>query len=132
MAESSRTVVIALATNLPLAFDAHLLRTHTVWTGAGLNLLGPPYTGQKSPFLCNFNGETLWGNPPVFPWRIGRQAQKDQFQRPESAHFKGISTKGGAGPLMYEPAPEEGKPEPPFETTRRQAAGKMAAPLRRF
>jgi len=100
MAETSRSIVIPLATNLHLAFDAHLLRTHTVWTGAGLNLLGPPYTGQKSPFLCNFNGETLWGNPPVFPWRIGRRAQQDQFERPESARFEGTSTKGGAVTLI--------------------------------
>src|SRR5205823_5836402 len=132
MAESSRSVVIALATNLHLAFDAHLLRTHTVWTGAGLILLGPPYTGQKSPFLCNFNGETLWGNQPVFPWRIGRRAQQDQFERPESARFKGTSTKGGAVTLMYELATEEGKPVQIFETPRREVVGNMAPLVRRF
>jgi len=132
MAESSRSIVIPLATNLHLAFDAHLLRTHTVWTGAGLNLLGPPYTGQKSPFLCNFNGQTLWGNPPVFPWRIGRRAQKDQFQRPESARFKGTSTKSGAITLMYELAMEEGKAVQIFEAPRREMIGNMAAVVRRF
>src|SRR5204863_4410386 len=67
MAESSRSIVIPLATNLHLAFDAQLLRTHVVWAGAGLNLRGPPYTGEKSPFLCDFSGAVLWNNPPVFP-----------------------------------------------------------------
>ena len=132
MAESSRSIVIPLATNLHLAFDAQLLRTHTVWTGAGLNLMGPPYTGQKSPFLCNFDGETLWGNPPVFPWRIGRRAQQDQFERPKSARFEGISTKGGAVTLIYELAREEGKPVQIFETPRREMTGNMAAVVRRF
>src|SRR5439155_26791200 len=132
MAESSRSIVIPLATNLHLAFDAQCLRTHTVWTGAGLNLLGPPYTGQKSPFLCNFNGQTLWGNPPVFPWRIGRRAQKDPFERPESARFEGTSTKGGAITLMYELAMEQGKAVQIFEAPRREMIGNMAAVVRRF
>ena len=132
MAESSRSIVIPLATNLHLAFDAQLLRTHTVWTGAGLNRLGHPYTGQKSPFLCNFNGQTLWGNPPVFPWRIGRRAQKDPFERPESARFEGTSTKGGAITLMYELAMEQGKAVQIFEAPRREMIGNMAAVVRRF
>src|SRR5439155_15647487 len=54
MAESSRSIVIPLATDLHLAFDAQLLLTHTVLSGPGLNLRGPPYTGAKSPFLCDF------------------------------------------------------------------------------
>src|SRR6266404_7942030 len=56
MAESSRSIVIPLATNLHWAFDAQLLRTHTVWAGPGLNLRGPPYTAEKSPFLCDIVG----------------------------------------------------------------------------
>src|SRR5881394_3607308 len=43
MSESSRSIVIPLATNVHWAFDAQLLRTHTVWAGPGLNLRGPPY-----------------------------------------------------------------------------------------
>src|SRR5205814_5922103 len=74
MAESSRSIVIPLATNLHLAFDAQCLRTHTVWSGPGLNLRGPPYTGEKSPFLCDFEGEVLWGNPPLVPWRVGSRS----------------------------------------------------------
>src|SRR5207237_1177329 len=77
MAESSRSIVIPLATNLHLAFDAQLLRTHAVWAGAGLNLRGPPYTGEKSPFLCDFSGGVLWNNPPVFPWSAAGQPRKD-------------------------------------------------------
>ena len=47
MAESPRSIVIPLATNLHLAFDARLLRTHTLWSGPGLNLRGPPYAGAE-------------------------------------------------------------------------------------
>src|SRR5437667_11036022 len=92
MAESSRSIVIPLATNLHLAFDAQCLRTHTVWSGPGLNLRGPPYTGEKSPFLCDFEGEVLWSNPPIFPWSAG--VKEDLSERPRGARFEGISTKG--------------------------------------
>jgi glucose/arabinose dehydrogenase len=132
MAESSRSIVIPLATNLHLAFDAHLCRTHAVWSGPGLNLQGPPYTGQKSPFLCNFDGEALWGNPPVFPWQIGRRADTDQFQRPEGARFKGISARGGAVTLMYELALKEGKSVRIHETPRQEMIGNAPAVVRRF
>src|ERR1041384_7352888 len=44
MEEASRSLVLQLATNVHLAFDTELLRSHTVWQGASLNLYGTPYT----------------------------------------------------------------------------------------
>src|SRR5439155_18407473 len=102
MAESPRSIVIPLATNLHLAFDARLLRTHTLWSGPGLNLRGPPYAGQKSPFLCDFDGTVLWSTPPIFPWSARSAPRKDFQERPPGARFKGISTKGGGVTLRYE------------------------------
>ncbi|PAW88670.1 MAG: hypothetical protein B9S33_04280, partial [Pedosphaera sp. Tous-C6FEB] len=51
MPQSTRSIVVPLATNLHLAFDTALLRTHTVWSGRGLALLGPQYGLPKSPFI---------------------------------------------------------------------------------
>src|SRR5256884_403486 len=99
MAESSRSIIIPLATNVHLAFDAQLLRAHTVWSGPGLNLRGPPYTGQKSPFLCDFEGSVLWSNPPIFPWSAG--VKEDLNERPRGARFEGIRTKGTQVTLIY-------------------------------
>ena len=109
MAGSPRSIVIAMATNLHLAFDAHLLRTHTVWSGPGLNLRGPPYTGQKTPFLCDFTGTVLWSNPPVFPWSVGGQSPEDLTRRPPGARFKAISTEGVGVTLTYELTLPDGK-----------------------
>src|SRR5688572_7564156 len=54
MAESPRSIAIPLGTNLHLAFDTQLLRTHTAWSGPSLNLFGPPYHGGKEPFICAY------------------------------------------------------------------------------
>src|SRR5690349_8732266 len=56
MSAATRSVVIPLATNLHLAFDPELLRTHAVWMGNGLNLFGPPYHGSSDRFICDFDG----------------------------------------------------------------------------
>ena len=68
MTKSSRSVVVNLSPELHLAFDTQQLRTHTVWKGGGVNLFGPCYHGAKRPFICQPNGERLWGNPPVPMW----------------------------------------------------------------
>ena len=109
MAESPRSIVIPLATNLHWAFDAQLLRTHTVWSGPGLNLRGPPYTAEKNPFLCDFSGTVLWSNSPVFPWSAGGAADKDLCRRPEGDRFIGIDTKQGRVTLTYEWTPPRTK-----------------------
>ena len=68
MAQSGRSIVVPLATNLHLAFDAQLLRTHTVWRGESLNLYGPPYTGTSARFVCDFSGARQWGSLQRSPW----------------------------------------------------------------
>jgi hypothetical protein len=81
MAESSRTIAIPLTTNLHVAFDVHLLRTHTAWAGEGLNVYGPPFHGGKSPFLCTYEGAWLWKMPPFVPWAAKILPANDQFER---------------------------------------------------
>jgi len=77
MPQSTRSIVVPLATNLHLAFDTALLRTHTVWSGRGLALLGPQYGLPKSPFISTNDGTVLWTMPPVFPWAVGKMPEKD-------------------------------------------------------
>src|ERR1044071_7557720 len=129
--DSSRSVVIPLTTNLHLAFDAQLCRTHTVWAGPGLNLHGPPYTGEKSPFLCDMGGTVLWTQPPVFPWSV--ESQPDLTERPAGARFRGISTKGGGGvTLMYQFALADGEPVRVLESATVQKTSRWTAVVRRF
>src|SRR5437667_1029002 len=132
MAESSRSIVIPLATDLHLAFDAQLLLTHTVLSGPGLNLRGPPYTGAKSPFLCDFAAEALWGNPPISPWRAGSRAGGDFWERPRGTGFRGISTKGGVTTLIYEVAVGPGKSVRVHELPRGEMICEVAGVIRRF
>lgn len=67
MAQASRSIVINLGSNLHLAFDADLCRVHTVWIGGPLNLWGPPYSGAKSPFICDFEGRPIYTFPQLPP-----------------------------------------------------------------
>jgi hypothetical protein len=60
MGLSSRSIVVSLATNLHLAFDAKLAVTHSVWEGAPLNLYGPPFNDSANRFICDFTGNLLW------------------------------------------------------------------------
>ena len=78
MPQSTRSIVVPLRTNLHLAFDTALLRTHTVWSGKGLALLGPQYGLPKSPFISTNDGTVLWTMPPVFPWADGTCAAKPE------------------------------------------------------
>jgi|GEM_PF-287547 len=102
MAEASRSVVIPLATNLHLAFDSELLRAHTVWSGDGLNLFGPPYHGGKTPFICAFDGATLWTTPPVPAWSVSSSAADVATRLPTRLRFKGLKTEHGTVTLNYE------------------------------
>jgi glucose/arabinose dehydrogenase len=101
MAESARSIVVAVRTNLHVAFDAELLRYHTAWTGPGLNLYGPPYSGDKTPYLCTVPGEVLWTMPPYFPWSSGNSLGHPTTLPPGARH-KGISTREGVTSLLYE------------------------------
>ncbi|MFA6547028.1 MAG: hypothetical protein WCS99_21605, partial [Limisphaerales bacterium] len=77
MPQSTRSIVVSLTTNLHLAFDTALLRTHTVWSGRGLALLGPQFGLPKAPFISTNDTTVLWGMPPVFPWAVGKLPEKD-------------------------------------------------------
>ncbi len=68
MAESARSIVINLDTNLHAAFDSELARIHTIWRGGPLNLFGPPYSHTKSPHICTYDGEALFTFPKMSPW----------------------------------------------------------------
>lgn len=104
MGLASRSIVVSVATNLHVAFDAKLLRTHTVWEGESLNLFGPPYNDSANRFICDFSGARLWGNPPFLPWSVGAIARIDQSHTPARVDFKGISTKGGRTTFLYDVA----------------------------
>src|SRR6185295_16195758 len=96
MSLSTRSVAINLSSNLHLAFDTELLRTHTVWEGEPLNVWGTPYHGGKDKFYCDFNGSVLWTNLPVCPWSVGKMVESGVSGLPSGTRFRGISTKGGA------------------------------------
>ena len=71
MAWSSRSIAIPLGSDVHIAFDSKLMRTHTAWKGKGLALYGPTYSNTKDPHICQVDGEILWQNPPFFPWSVG-------------------------------------------------------------
>ncbi len=71
---ATRSIAIAVSTNLHVGFDTDLCRIHTVWRGRGLNLYGPQYSFAKSPFISTFDGEVLWTVPPFYPWVVGNIA----------------------------------------------------------
>ena len=78
---ATRSIAIAVSTNLHVGFDTDLCRIHTVWRGRGLNLYGPQYSFAKSPFISTFDGEVLWTMPPLYPWAFGEIPKDDLPQR---------------------------------------------------
>jgi glucose/arabinose dehydrogenase len=101
MPQSTRSLVVPLATNLHLAFDTALLRTHTVWSGRGLALLGPQYGLPKSPFISTNDGTVLWTMPPVFPWAVGKMPEKLETKLPSYAAFEGVQVLGTSTVFRY-------------------------------
>lgn len=102
MKESSRSIVIPLAKDLHLAFDAELLRTHTIWQGPGLDVYGPPFTGSKTPFLCTYSGSVLWTMPARIPWSLGGAAGPDVQGSAAKVEFRGLASKDHSVTLIYE------------------------------
>ncbi len=96
MPQSTRSIVVPLATNLHLAFDTALLRTHTVWSGKGLALLGPQYGLPKSPFISTNDGTVLWTMPPVFPWAVGKIPEAGSTNSTLQGRFLGLKITGKA------------------------------------
>jgi glucose/arabinose dehydrogenase len=101
MSDSSRSIVIPLATNLHLAFDAELMRSHTVWTGRSMNLYGPPYSGNAERYICEPGGPILWQNAPMFPWSTSVDSPNLHSGGTQSK-FLNITTKQGNTTLAYE------------------------------
>ena len=130
MAISSRSIVVSLETNVHLAFDAELLRTHTVWEGAPLNLYGPPFNGTAARFVCDFSGNRLWGNLPVQPWQFARQSG-DGFDSADS-RFLGVSTTSGQTHFLYELIHASAPPVRIRETPRMERILSRNAVVRRF
>ena len=129
MAQASRSLVIPLATNLHLAFDAQLLRTHTVWQGDSLNLFGPPYTGTATRFVCDFTGTRLWGSLARSPWTFDAVAADTDGPL---TRFKGHSTVGGAAAFVYELYPPGDSPVAVIESPRLERVGEHSIVIRRF
>ncbi len=118
MADATRSVIIPLATNLHIAFDTELLRTHVAWEGKSLNLWGTPYHLGKDRFYCDFDGKVLWKMPQVFPWSVGEPGDQLATIASAGTRFLGVSTKGGLTTLAYELAQANGKPVTIRETPR--------------
>jgi hypothetical protein len=131
MSAASRSVAVPLTTNLHVAFDVKLLRTHTAWSGPGLNLFGPPFTGTKTPFICNYDGAPLWTSPPFFPWSVGLVPEQDLRTAPGRSDFKAIDIKGEVTTLVYELAANDGQLVRIHET-RDARGGRENAIARRF
>jgi glucose/arabinose dehydrogenase len=79
MAESTRSIVINLTTNLHAAFDTEHGRVHTIWLGEPLNLFGPPYSHTKTPAICTFDGERTYSFPPLGTWYSAAGAMRINF-----------------------------------------------------
>ena len=95
MAQSSRSIVVNVATNLHLAFDAERCGVHTAWTGEGLQLFGPPYHGAKKPFICTVGGDVIWEFPSITPWSKGDGRELD-------VEYRGFKTADGLVTFLYD------------------------------
>ncbi|MFM8469343.1 MAG: hypothetical protein ACKODH_05150 [Limisphaerales bacterium] len=129
MAQSSRSIVVPLTTNLHLAFDAQLLRTHTVWRGDPLNLYGPPYTGTSARFDCDFTGTRLWGGLQRSPWVFDAVAADTPGPL---TRFAGHSTAGGATAFVYELFPPGDAAVNVIESPRLERVGEHDVVVRRW
>ena len=129
MAQSGRSIVVPLATNLHLAFDTQLLRTHTVWQGAPLNLYGPPYNGSATRFVGDFTGPRLWGNLQRSPWVFDAVAADAAGPL---TRFAGHSTAGGATAFVYELFPPGEATVHVIESPRLERVGAHDVVVRRW
>ena len=94
MAESARSIVVNLGTNLHAAFDTERARVHTIWKGGPLNLWGPPYSHSKSPFIANFEGERVFSFPQEGVWNSPTEPMK--------IDYLGVRIEGNAVRFEYE------------------------------
>lgn len=134
MSTAVRTVHVPVTTNLHVAFDTELLRTHTVWQGETLNLWGTVYHGSKDRFYCDYPGTTLWTNAPVFPWTYRRpdKAANTHVDTTPERKFTGLTTKGGVTSFLYELKLASGQVVPVRETPTQRTGLPPTALERRF
>ena len=99
MAQASRSIAVSLLPNLHLAFDTENCRTHTVWTGKGLHLLGPQYSMAKRPFISTNDSNVLWTMPPWCPW-IEKNPQMGS--EPLSVAFRAVENRNGKVSFEYD------------------------------
>jgi len=103
MSTAVRSVVVPLSADTHVAFDTELLRTHVAWEGKTLNLWGAVYHGAKDKFYCDYDGATLWANPPVMPWSIRELTDEKGYQDAvPKTRYRGVSTKSGRTTFIYE------------------------------
>jgi glucose/arabinose dehydrogenase len=111
MADSSRSIIVPLGTELHLAFDPHWLRAHSAWQGEGARLFGPPFHREKTPFLAKAAGEILWNMPPIFPWKTAPEFQPAESEtglparnnfKADRARFLGVQLENGRAGFHYE------------------------------
>jgi len=99
MGLASRSIVVSLATNVHLAWDAKLLRTHTVWEGESLNLYGPPFNGTATRFICDVEGSRrLWGDRFTMPWFF----LETNINASPQGRFVALSTRGRTTTFIYD------------------------------
>ncbi len=110
MGLASRSIVVPLATNVHLAWDARLLGTHTVWEGGPLNLYGPPFNGTATRFICDISGKVLWGNPQAISLSRSLRIREVTDRTVWDVRFLGVSTSAGAVTFIYEIQSDFGKP----------------------
>ncbi len=132
MAQSSRSIAIPLGSDVHIAFDSELMRTHTAWKGKGLALYGPPYSNSKIPYICRADGDILWQNPPFFPWSVGNLPSRNQFEVLDGSDFKAIKTKGSDTVLIYQVGLPGGNVVTISEHARVETAGEADTIIRRF
>lgn len=99
MPPASRSIAVSVLPDLHLAFDTENARTHTVWTGKGLHLLGPQYSYSKRPFISTNDANVAWTMPPWSPWS---EDQPTSEPSPISTRYRAISTKGGRTAFHYD------------------------------
>jgi glucose/arabinose dehydrogenase len=132
MGLSSRSIVLSLATNLHLAWDPALLRTHTVWEGEPLNLYGPPFNGTATKFVCDFRGKRLWGNPPMFSWSLAAPLATNSQASAMTGRFLGLNDKNGVVTFNYDVVTDQGHFARIHESPRLAVESGVVTIVRRF
>ena len=132
MPQASRSIVVPVGSDVHIAFDSKLMRTHTVWKGRGLALYGPPYSNSKAPHICKVDGDVLWQNPPFFPWSVGHLPTQDQNEVLAGSDFKAIKSLGGNTVLHYLVGLPGGARVSISEHTRVEPLGESVAIIRQF